>query len=184
MRSPSWKFAFKLSGFIALMCKNISNLKAIEKFLKKSGKSFCECNHHEFFWLCFEMNDTFELETGIKIILDYVPNHTSDKHEWFIKSEARDPEFDAYYIWKDGKPNPDGGQNLPPNNWVSVFYGSAWTWSDKRQQYYFHQFTRQQPDLNYRNPVVLQKMEDVLRFWLAKGVSGFRCDAVKIKNKL
>lgn len=81
---------------------------------------------------------------GIKIILDYVPNHSSDQHEWFIKSEARDPEYDNYYIWNDGRPNPDGGRPLPPNNWVSVFYGSAWTWSDNRQQYYFHQFTKQQ----------------------------------------
>jgi alpha-glucosidase len=61
---------------------------------------------------------------------------------------------------------------------VSVFHGSAWTWSEKRQQYYFHQFTKQQPDLNYRNPAVLERMKEVLRFWLAKGVYGFRCDAV------
>lgn len=122
--------------------------------------------------------------SGIKIILDYVPNHTSDQHEWFTKSEDRDPEFDKYFIWRDGKPNPEGGQPLPPNNWVSVFYGSAWTWSDKRQQYYFHQFTKQQPDLNYRHPPVATRMKDVLRFWLAKGVSGFRCDAVKSSNGL
>jgi alpha-glucosidase len=116
--------------------------------------------------------------TGIKIILDFVPNHTSDKHEWFIKSEARDPEYENFYIWHDGIANPNGGRNLEPNNWVSVFYGSAWTWSDKRQQYYLHQFAKQQPDLNYRNPKVFEKMSDVLRFWLAKGVSGFRVDAV------
>lgn len=61
--------------------------------------------------------------SGIKIILDYVPNHTSDQHDWFIKSDARDPEYDNYYIWNDGLPNPDGGRPLPPNNWVSVFYG-------------------------------------------------------------
>lgn len=117
---------------------------------------------------------------GIKIILDYVPNHSSDQHEWFVKSEAGDPEYTNYYIWSDGKPNPEGGRNLPPNNWVSVFHGSAWTWSDKRQQYYFHQFTKQQPDLNYRHPPVVEKMKDVLRFWLAKGVYGFRCDAVRL----
>lgn len=115
---------------------------------------------------------------GIKIILDFVPNHSSDKHIWFEKSEARDPEFDKFYIWHDGLPNPEGGPNLPPNNWVSVFYGSAWTWSDKRSQFYFHQFTKQQPDLNFRHPPVAERMKDVLRFWLAKGVSGFRCDAV------
>lgn len=118
--------------------------------------------------------------SGIKIILDFVPNHTSDEHEWFIKSEARDPEYEGYYIWHDGKANPEeGGQNLPPNNWVSVFYGSAWTWSDKRKQFYLHQFTKQQPDLNYRHPAVGDRMKDVLRFWLAKGVAGFRCDAVR-----
>ncbi|KAG5676142.1 hypothetical protein PVAND_005993 [Polypedilum vanderplanki] len=117
-------------------------------------------------------------ELGIKIILDFVPNHSSDKHEWFIKSEAKDPEYIDFYIWHDGKPNPDGGRNLEPNNWVSVFYGSAWTWSDKRQQYYLHQFTKQQPDLNYRNPKVVERMSDVLRFWLKKGVYGFRVDAI------
>jgi alpha-glucosidase len=116
--------------------------------------------------------------TGIKIILDYVPNHTSDKHEWFTKSEAREPGYEDFYIWHDGRASPDGGPNIEPNNWVSVFYGSAWTWSDKRRQYYLHQFTKQQPDLNYRNPKVMERMSDVLRFWLAKGVSGFRVDAV------
>jgi alpha-glucosidase len=116
--------------------------------------------------------------SGIKIILDYVPNHTSDKHEWFIKSEARDPDYEDFFVWHDGKKNPSGGRNIEPNNWVSVFYGSAWTWSDKRGQFYLHQFTKQQPDLNYRNPKVVQRMSDVLRFWLAKGVSGFRVDAV------
>lgn len=120
--------------------------------------------------------------SGIKIILDYVPNHSSDQHEWFIKSEARDPEYDNFYIWHDGKPNPEGGQRLPPNNWVSVFYGSAWAWSEKRQQFYYHQFTKEQPDLNFRNPNVVERMKDVLRFWMAKGVSGFRCDAVTIEK--
>lgn len=110
--------------------------------------------------------------------MDYVPNHTSDQHEWFLRSEERDPEYEHFYIWHDGKPNPEGGRNLPPNNWVSVFYGSAWEWSDKRQQFYLHQFTIQQPDLNFRNPAVVKNMEDVLKFWLGKGVSGFRCDAV------
>ncbi|XP_070505133.1 maltase 2-like isoform X2 [Chironomus tepperi] len=117
-------------------------------------------------------------ELGIKMILDFVPNHSSDKHEWFIKSEAGDPEYKDFYVWSDGKPNPNGGRNLEPNNWVSVFYGSAWEWSDKRKQYYLHQFTKQQPDLNYRNPKVMERMTDVLRFWLKKGVAGFRVDAI------
>lgn len=115
---------------------------------------------------------------GIKIILDFVPNHTSDECEWFRHSVDRIPGYEDYYVWHDGKPNPSGGQPLPPNNWVSVFYGSAWTWSDKRQQYYLHQFTAGQPDLNYNNPVVVELMKTVLRFWLEKGVDGFRVDAI------
>lgn len=78
------------------------------------------------------------------MILDFVPNHSSDQHEWFKKSEAREPGFEDFYIWHDGKKNPNGTQPLVPNNWVSVFYGPAWTWSEKRGQYYFHQFTKQQ----------------------------------------
>ena len=85
----------------------------------------------------------------------------SDQHEWFLKSEARDPLYSEFYVWHDGKKNPKGGRNLEPNNWVSVFYGSAWTWSEKRQQYYLHQFTKQQPDLNYRNPAVNEHMKNV-----------------------
>lgn len=103
----------------------------------------------------------------------------SDQHEWFKKSEASDPEYADFYIWHEGKKNPKGGRNVEPNNWVSLFYGSAWTWSEKRQAYYLHQFAKQQPDLNYRNPKVMQQMSDVLRFWLSKGVSGFRVDAVR-----
>lgn len=108
--------------------------------------------------------------------MDFVPNHSSDQCEWFIKSEARDPIYEDFYIWRDGKNI--NGKLEPPNNWVSVFYGPAWTWSEKRQQFYLHQFTKQQPDLNYRNSKVIKTMQNVLRFWLAKGVSGFRVDAV------
>ncbi|XP_063708467.1 maltase A1-like [Culicoides brevitarsis] len=115
---------------------------------------------------------------GLKMILDFVPNHTSDKHEWFLKSVERDPEYENFYIWHDGLPNPAGGQNLPPNNWVSNFRFSAWEWNEKRQQYYYHAFAVQQPDLNYREPKVVAAMKDILRFWLDKGVAGFRCDAV------
>lgn len=115
---------------------------------------------------------------GIKIILDFVPNHSSDQCEWFLKSVARDPEYEDFYVWHDGKENPDGGDPLPPNNWQSVFYGSAWTFHPGRNQFYLHQFTKGQPDLNFRNPLVVQRMKDVMRFWLAKGVVGFRIDAV------
>lgn len=115
---------------------------------------------------------------GIKVILDFVPNHSSDQCEWFQKSVARDPEYADYYVWHDGRENPDGGEPLPPNNWQSVFYGSAWTFHPGRGQFYLHQFTKGQPDLNFRNPAVVQRMKDVLRFWLSKGVAGFRIDAV------
>lgn len=115
---------------------------------------------------------------GLKVIMDFVPNHSSDKHEWFVKSENRDPDYDSYYVWHDGMANPQGGRNLPPSNWLQAFRGSAWQWSEKRQQYYLHQFTVGQPDLNYRNAKVVQEMKDVITFWLDKGVDGFRIDAV------
>ncbi|XP_053671111.1 maltase 1-like [Anopheles nili] len=115
---------------------------------------------------------------GLKVIMDFVPNHSSNMHEWFIKSENREAGYEDYYVWQDGKTNPAGGRNLPPNNWIQAFRGSAWQWSDKRQQYYLHQFTVEQPDLNYRNPKVVQEMMDVITFWLDQGVDGFRIDAV------
>nr|AAU06480.1 maltase [Culicoides sonorensis] len=114
----------------------------------------------------------------MKLILDFVPNHTSDQCEWFKKSIQRDPEYNDYYIWHPGKPNPDGGRNLPPTNWVSAFRSSAWEWNEERGEYYLHQFLAQQPDLNYRNPKVVETMKNVLRFWLSKGINGFRIDAV------
>ncbi|XP_035904907.1 maltase 2-like [Anopheles stephensi] len=117
---------------------------------------------------------------GIKIILDFVPNHTSDQCEWFQRSVAREAPYTDYYVWQDGRADPSGsnGTRLPPNNWQSVFYGSAWTFHPVRGQYYLHQFTAQQPDLNFRNPAVAEEMREVLRFWLRKGVAGFRIDAV------
>lgn len=128
------------------------------------------------------MDDFHELiskakELGIKIILDFVPNHTSDQCEWFIKSANREAGYEDYYVWRDGLVS-DDGEAVPPNNWVSVFYGSAWTYHPIRKQFYLHQFTKEQPDLNFRNPKVKDEMKDVLRFWLDKGVDGFRIDAV------
>lgn len=102
-------------------------------------------------------------ELEIKIILDFVPNHSSNECEWFLKSSENDPEYADYYVWHDGKTNPDGGDPLPPNNWVSVFRGSAWEWHPIRKQFYFHQFTVGQPDLNFRNPKVVEKMKEVMR---------------------
>ncbi|KAJ8682112.1 hypothetical protein QAD02_017904 [Eretmocerus hayati] len=115
-------------------------------------------------------------ELGLKILLDFVPNHTSDEHEWFKKSIDRIAPYDDYYVWRDAK-NGSNGEKLPPNNWLSHFGDSAWEWNEKRQQYYYHAFVAGQPDLNYRNPQVKQEMDEVLLFWLRKGVDGFRVDA-------
>lgn len=112
----------------------------------------------------------------IKVILDYVPNHTSDEHPWFVESRSSrsNPKRD-WYIWAD--PAPDGG---PPNNWVDGFgEGSAWTLNEGTGQYYYHAHLREQPDLNWRNPEVVEAMLDVLRFWLERGVDGFRVDALR-----
>jgi alpha-glucosidase len=110
----------------------------------------------------------------IRILLDYIPNHTSDEHPWFQESRhSRDNPKRDWYIWRD--PAEDGG---PPNNWLSVFGGSAWTFDEMTGQYYLHHHFSFQPDLNWRNPKVRNEMLDVLRFWLDKGVSGFRTDAV------
>ena len=111
---------------------------------------------------------------GLKVILDFVPNHTSDAHPWFIASRrARDSELRDFYLWRDGAP--DGG---PPNNWRSQFGGPAWTFDAATGQWYYHAFLPQQPDLNWRNPRVRVRMYDVLRFWLARGVDGFRIDVI------
>ncbi|HSF30951.1 MAG TPA: alpha-amylase family glycosyl hydrolase [Candidatus Tectomicrobia bacterium] len=111
----------------------------------------------------------------LKVILDYVPNHTSDQHPWFAasRSSRRHPKR-AWYIWCDAAP--DGG---PPNNWRSVFGGSAWEWDATTEQYYYHAYLKAQPDLNWRNPEVQTAMLDVLRFWLERGVDGFRVDALR-----
>jgi len=111
---------------------------------------------------------------GLKLILDFVPNHSSDQHPWFQASRAsrNDPKRD-WYIWRDA--GPDGG---PPNNWISDFGGSAWTWDDATGQYYLHAFLKEQPDLNWRNPELRAAMLDVLRFWLDRGVDGFRIDVL------
>ncbi|MBB6145788.1 alpha-glucosidase [Silvibacterium bohemicum] len=115
---------------------------------------------------------------NIGIIMDLVLNHTSDKHPWFIqsKSSKSNPKRD-WYVWKDGKA---GGEppNNPPNNWESVFGHSAWQWDPGTHQYYYHRFYIQQPDLNWDNPQVRKAMYDVERFWINRGVVGFRLDAI------
>jgi alpha-glucosidase len=111
---------------------------------------------------------------GMRIILDLVPNHTSDQHPWFLESRSsrENPKRD-WYLWKD--PAPDGG---PPNNWLSNFGGSAWAWDALTAQYYYHAYLQEQPDLNWRNPLVQHAMHDVMRFWLDRGVDGFRVDVI------
>ncbi|XP_053594543.1 alpha-glucosidase-like [Microplitis demolitor] len=112
----------------------------------------------------------------LKVVLDFVPNHSSDKHPWFLKSVQRIKPFDEYYIWKDAKMV--NGTRKPPNNWLSEFQGSAWQWNDQRKQYYYHEFTVGQPDLNYRSTALQEEMKNVFRFWLNLGVDGFRVDAI------
>ncbi|XP_020284643.1 alpha-glucosidase-like [Pseudomyrmex gracilis] len=113
---------------------------------------------------------------GLKVILDFVPNHSSDEHEWFKKSIKRIKPYDEYYVWKDAKIV--NGTRKPPNNWLSVFGGSAWEWNGERKQYYLHQFVKGQPDLNYHSPSLQREMRNVLTFWMNRGVEGFRIDAI------
>jgi alpha-glucosidase len=126
----------------------------------------------------------------IRVLLDMVVNHTSDQHAWFRDSASSrtNPHAD-WYIWNDGKPDPTNGKApnshrgprgwvVPPNNWSSLFQGSAWEWVPARGQFYYHYFYKQQPDLNWRNPAVEKAMFDAMRFWLDRGIAGFRLDAV------
>ncbi|XP_013177984.1 PREDICTED: maltase A1-like [Papilio xuthus] len=118
---------------------------------------------------------------GIRVILDFVPNHTSNESDWFLRSVRREPGYEDYYVWADGIPDPNkSGVQKPPSNWVSNFRGSAWQYSEERGQYYLHQFAIGQPDLNYREPRVHEEIKQVLRFWLDQGVSGFRVDAINM----
>lgn len=111
---------------------------------------------------------------GMKIIIDYVPNHSSDQHPWFMESRSsRTNPKRNWYIWRD--PKPDGS---PPNNWGSLFGGPAWTLDEETGQYYLHQFLKEQPELNWREPEVKQALFDVLRFWMDRGVDGFRMDVI------
>lgn len=111
-------------------------------------------------------------QRGLKVIIDLVPNHSSDQHAWFLESRAsRENLKRDWYVWAD--PKTDGS---PPNNWLSVFGGSAWEWDENTGQYYLHSFLKEQPDLNWRNPEVKAAVFEVMRFWLERGVDGFRID--------
>lgn len=124
-----------------------------------------------------EIFDRLVAETharGMKLIIDWVPNHTSDQHPWFIESRSsRDNPKRDWYIWRD--PRPDGSL---PNNWGSFFGGPAWTFDPQTGQYYLHQFVKEQPELNWRNPEVKAAMLETLRFWMRRGVDGFRMDVI------
>jgi alpha-glucosidase len=114
----------------------------------------------------------------IRVLLDMVLNHTSDQHPWFLEAaRSRDSPRHDFYVWNNGKSGP-AGQRLPPNNWVSLFGGSAWRYLPAVDQFYYHMFYRQQPDLNWRNPQVEHAMFAAMRFWLDRGVAGFRLDAI------
>jgi len=118
----------------------------------------------------------------MKLVIDLVPNHTSDEHPWFKESRSsKDNPKRNWYIWADATVD-----NKPPNNWLSVFGGSAWEWDKDTQQYYYHAFLKEQPDLNYREPGVVKALGEIMRFWLDKGVDGFRVDVIwhLIKDKL
>ncbi|XP_009878960.1 PREDICTED: neutral and basic amino acid transport protein rBAT [Charadrius vociferus] len=116
-------------------------------------------------------------DRGLKVIMDLIPNHTSDKHQWFQLSRNRTGKYTDYYIWQDC--TQAAGSVAPPNNWVSVFGNSSWQYDDVRKQCYFHQFGKEQPDLNFRNLAVQQEIHDIIKFWLGKGIDGFSFSAVK-----
>ncbi|MCL2784611.1 MAG: alpha-glucosidase [Propionibacteriaceae bacterium] len=116
---------------------------------------------------------------GLRIIMDLVINHTSDQHQWFQASRQSIEPYTDYYIWHEaGKDS-----SLPPNNWTGFFMGSTWTWDEVREEFYLHLFDKAQPDLNYHNPKVLEEIKNVMRFWLDRGISGFRCDVISLLYK-
>lgn len=113
----------------------------------------------------------------IKIIMDLVINHTSDEHPWFIQSRDRQSPYRDYYIWRPGV---DG---KPPNNWTSFFGEDCWEYDEKSGEYYLHLFSKKQPDLNWRNPKVMEEVKNLMRFWLDRGIAGFRCDVINVLYK-
>jgi len=134
--------------------------------------------HHEY----GTMGDWEELlaqvhERDMRLVMDLVVNHTSVDHEWFQRSRRRDPDYEDYYIWREGE---DGEV---PNNWESFFGGSAWTYDEERGKYYLHLYDESQPDLNWRNPAVRRDIFDTMEWWLEKGIDGFRLDVINLLSK-
>jgi alpha-glucosidase len=117
-------------------------------------------------------------DLGLRVLIDWVPNHTSSQHPWFLEARSsRESSKRDWYIWRDGTPG------KPPNNWHAAFGGPAWTWDEPSRQWYLHLFLPEQPDLNWANPEVVEAMHETLRFWLARGVDGFRVDVVHLIGK-
>lgn len=152
--SPMVDNGYDISDYTAIG-ENFGTMKDFDELMREAGKR------------------------GIKIVMDLVFNHCSDKHKWFqeSKSSLNNPKAD-WFIWRDPKPNGE-----PPTNWRSIFGGSAWEFSPERKQYYLHTFAKQQPDLNWANPQVRHALYDAAKFWLAKGVGGFRVDAITYIKK-
>jgi oligo-1,6-glucosidase len=119
----------------------------------------------------------------IKIIMDLVINHSSDEHEWFQKSRDPTSPYRDYYIWRPPKGRSPSGKPLPPNNWTGFFMESVWEYDEQSNEYYLHLFHKKQPDLNYKNQKVIEEVKNILRFWLDKGASGFRCDVINVLYK-
>ena len=123
-------------------------------------------------------------EHGIKLMMDLVVNHTSDEHEWFRQARlAKDNPYRDYYVWRDPVGFSEDGTPIPPNNWISCFSPSVWEWDEGTQQFYLHYFSVKQPDLNWENPKVREEVYDIMRFWLDKGVDGFRMDVINLISK-
>jgi len=130
-------------------------------------------------------------ERGIRLIMDLVVNHTSDEHEWFRRSRRREGAYEDYYWWREGRDaaavdwgsdrGPDG--EAPPNAWQSFFGGPAWSYDDRREEWYLHLFDRKQPDLNWRNPRVREAVFDLMDWWLDRGIDGFRMDVINLISK-
>ncbi|QCS45006.1 alpha-glucosidase [Natrinema versiforme] len=117
-------------------------------------------------------------DRDMRLIMDLVVNHTSDEHEWFVKSRKGHEKYDDYYYWAEGEPDDD-----PPNNWESLFGGSAWSYDDERGEYYLHLFDKKQPDINWRNEDVRDEVFEMMNWWLEKGIDGFRMDVINLISK-
>ncbi len=137
------------------------------------------CDIHPEFGTMADMENLIA-EAGkrdIRIVMDLVINHTSDEHKWFIQSRDKESPYRDYYIWRPGV------NGRPPNNWTSFFGEDCWEYDEKSGEYYLHLFAKKQPDLNWRNPRVMEDIKSIMRFWLDKGIAGFRCDVINVLYK-